>query len=191
MAPMSMTEAWHRVEPEGAVVARPPPATAPRVADPAHLLDVRDPVGMRQAVWNRGCRLRSQSDNCQQRRWPLFSSPTIASHYSGKGNVGTNFYQRRSMERSHRPPFTTAPVADSQRSSDPCYSPLALVRIAKGDGCHPPRTDIFECDGRPTRCGADHGDRCRDAGSGRALSCNAAGSGGNKLKASHRRHILG
>jgi len=38
------------------------------------------------------------------------------------------------MRRSHRPPFTTAPVADSQRSSTRCYSQLALARIAKGDG---------------------------------------------------------
>jgi len=44
------------------------------------------------------------------------------------------------MRRSHRPPFTTAPVADSQRSSTRCYSQLALARIAKGDGsilCEP------------------------------------------------------
>ena len=47
-APMSMTEACHGVEAVGAIVVRPPPAADPRVADPAHLLDVRDLVGMRQ-----------------------------------------------------------------------------------------------------------------------------------------------
>jgi hypothetical protein len=39
------------------------------------------------------------------------------------------------ISRGHRPPFTTAPVADSQRSSDPLLFTLALARIAKGDGC--------------------------------------------------------
>jgi hypothetical protein len=33
-----------------------------------------------------------------------------------------------------RPPFKTAHVADSQRSSDPLLFTLALALIAKGDG---------------------------------------------------------
>ena len=54
------------------------------------------------------------------------------------------------MRRSHRPPFTSAPVADSQRSSTRCYSQLALARIAKGDGsilCKPisnPMDDLHD-----------------------------------------------
>jgi hypothetical protein len=76
-APMSMPEAWHGGEAVGAIVVGPPPAAAPRVADPARLLDVRG------------------------------------------DSKGTNYFERRSIRRSHRPPFTTAPVADSQRSFDP------------------------------------------------------------------------
>jgi hypothetical protein len=49
------------------------------------------------------------------------------------------FVRTAFMERSHRPPFTTAPVADSQRFSDPLLFTLALARIAKGDGCLPQR----------------------------------------------------
>jgi len=42
---------------------------------------------------------------------------------------GTSFAERRSIGRSHRPPFTTAPVADSQRSSDP----LLFITSARED----------------------------------------------------------
>lgn len=42
---------------------------------------------------------------------------------------GTNLESRRSMSRSHRTPFTTAPVADSQRSTDP----LLFTTSARAD----------------------------------------------------------
>ena len=48
--------------------------------------------------------------------------------------LGTSFSERRSIGPSHRPPFTTAPVADSQRSSDPLLFIPSVARIAKGDG---------------------------------------------------------
>jgi hypothetical protein len=57
---------------------------------------------------------------------------------------GQNASRRHFDMRGHRPPFTTAPVADSQRSSDPLLFTLALARIARGDG----RVLMFlRCDG--------------------------------------------
>ena len=57
--------------------------------------------------------------------------PFLISHSDGCGRdtLGTNFSERRSMTRSHRPPFTTAPVADSQRS----FRPAVISTSARAD----------------------------------------------------------
>jgi hypothetical protein len=99
------------------------------------------------SVWSCRYKHRILMNECLSRALLVTSRASRRRSPTARRCVGTNFSELRSMRESHRPPFTTAPVADSQRSPDP----LLFTSSARADSqrrwLRPQPTEIFECDG--------------------------------------------